>query len=862
MSTEVLRLGHIVKSFPGVLALRDVSFAVREGEVHALVGENGAGKSTLMAVAAGVIAPDSGTVEIGGQRLTRPSPAAAQMLGLAVVYQHATVLDDLSVAENLLFSLPAGRRPAHSGVPEWAGRHLAAVGADIRPGTRAGDLTIAQRQLVEIARALALESRVLVLDEPTESLTEAESAALFEQIERLRQAGTAIVYISHRFPEVQRIATRITVLRDGEIRGTFDAKAVTEHDVLQLIVGREVEHVFPDKPTAPPSAPPLLAASGLSGPRFTGVDLDLRPGEIVGLAGVEGNGQRELLRALAGLLPSSGDLQVSGQPVTGLTPAAASARGIVHLPGDRHTEGAFLPLSVRENVSALILPRLSRWGVIARADEAARAREAVASLNVRTPGIESAVAGLSGGNQQKVIFARSLAADPSVLLADEPTRGVDVGARMEIYRLLRDFAGNGHAVLVLSSDAIELAGLCDRVLVFSRGRVVRHLAGAELTERAITGAAILATREQAGTAEQAGPAEQAASPAAVPATGKAPAAPAPGPARRSWRDRLPSVLRSDHLPAGVLAVLVVLLALYTAGHNALFLSSFNLSSTMILASILLFAAAGQLTVLLAGSIDLSVGPLMGLVVVIMSFFASSGHGLGGLLAGAGVSLLAGVLTGLLNVAGIRLVRLPAVIATLVVYILLQGLGLVLRPTPSGYIDTSSIQLLQTKVGPFPVVALVAIAALAACQWLLRHWRAGVELRAVGSAEPRARRMGARVEATFVLAHVACSVFAVCGGLVLTSLVGVGQAGLGTQYTLTSITAAVLGGASIFGGRGSYLGALAGAVLIQEIIAATSFLGLAEAWQEWLPGVLILAGAALFSRARGRAASLDAGVAPG
>jgi len=836
MSTEVLRLDHIVKSFPGVLALKDVSFTVEPGEVHALVGENGAGKSTLMAVAAGVIAPDSGTVEIGGHRLTRPSPAAAQQLGLAVVYQHATVLDDLSVAENLLFSLPPDRRPARSGAAEWARTQLAAVGADIAPGTRAGELTIAQRQLVEIARALALESKVLVLDEPTESLTETESARLFEQVQQLRDAGAAVVYISHRFPEVRRIASRITVLRDGEIRGTFDADAVTEQDVLQLIVGREVSGIFPDKLAVPlPAGTPLLAARQLTGPRFTAVDLELRPGEIVGLAGVEGNGQRELLRALAGLVPSSGEIQVSGESVTGLTPAAAGARGIVHLPGDRHTEGAFLPLSVRENYSALILPKLSRWGVVDRGREAAGAREAVSALNVRTPGIESPVAGLSGGNQQKVVFARSLAAEPEVLLADEPTRGVDVGARMEIYRLLRDFAGAGHAVLALSSDAIELVGLCDRVLVFSRGRVVRELAGEDLTERAITGSAILATRDDAGRTDE-------------------PAGQDARPGWRRWRPARPGLLGSDHLPAGVLTVLAVLLAAYTTSRNGLFLDSYNLSNTMLLASILIFVAGGQLTVLLAGSIDLSAGPLMGLVVI-MSFFASASRGLPGLLTGIAVSLLAGVAVGVVNAVGIRLVRLPAVIATLVMYIFLQGLGLVLRPTPNGYIDASSIRLLQTKIGVVPVVALISVIALAAGQWMLRHSRRGVELRAVGSAQRRAQRMGARVQTTVVAAHVACSVFAVLAGIVLTSLVGVGQAGLGTDYTLTSITAAVLGGASIYGGRGSYLGAIVGAFLIQEIVAATSFLGLGEAWQEWLPGLLILAGAGLFSRARGRAGGL-------
>src|ERR1700730_12178649 len=278
MSTEVLRLDHIVKSFPGAVALRDVSFTVRSGEVHALVGENGAGKSTLMAVAAGGVAPHSGVGGIGG-----PAPSAAQRRGSVLGYQHATVLDDLSVTENLLFSLPAERRPARADVTEWARRHLADVGADIRPGALAGDLAIAQRQLVEIARALALDSRVLVLDEPTESLTAVESTRLFQQVERLRQAGTAVVYISHRFPEVQRVADRITVLRDGEVRGTFDAAAVTEHDVLQLIVGRELAHAFPDKPAAASSSAALLEAKELSGPRFNGVNLALSPGGSVGV---------------------------------------------------------------------------------------------------------------------------------------------------------------------------------------------------------------------------------------------------------------------------------------------------------------------------------------------------------------------------------------------------------------------------------------------------------------------------------------------------------------------------------------------------------------------------------------------------
>jgi ribose transport system ATP-binding protein len=818
----VLQLHQIVKTYPGVAALNGVSFEVQPAEVHALVGENGAGKSTLIGVAAGATAPDSGTVHIGGQPLPQPLPAAAAALGLAVVYQHPTVLDDLTVTENMLLSLPAGRRPPVARAAGWTRRHLELVGADVSPAARVEELSVAQRQLVEIARALALDARVLILDEPTESLTAAESERLFEQVARLRAAGAGIVYISHRFPEVRRVADRITVLRDGEARGTFAAGAVTEDDVLRLIIGRSVDRAFPPRGVVrPQETVPLLAAAGLSSSRFDGVDLAVHPGEIVGLAGVEGNGQRELLRALAGLLRARGEVTVDGRPVRLTGPAAAREAGLVYLPQDRHAEGAFLPRPVRENVSALVLDRLSRWGVVQRARETELARTEIAALDIRTPSTETTVDVLSGGNQQKVVFARSMAAQPRVLLADEPTRGVDVGARLEIYRLLRDFTGGGGAVVTASSDAVELNGLCDRVLVFSRGQVVRSLAGDELTEQAITGAAIGASTSRAGGAAG---------------------------GRGGWRQRLGS---GTLLPSGVLAVLVVLLAVWATSRNSLFLGHRNLTSLLLLASVLAFAAAGQLIVLLVASIDLSVGPLIGLVVVLLSFFATRGRGLGGLAVGVAVCVGVAVGVGLLNGLLVRLVRLPSVIATLVTFIALQGMSLLLRPHPAGFIDPTVTQWLRQRVSVVPVAAIAVLVVCLAGEWLLRRTAAGRELRAVGSDETRARRLGARVNGTVVVAHVLCSLLAVPAGIMLASVVGVGQASLGADYTLTSITAVVLGGASIFGGRGSFVGALLGALLIQEIVTATTFLGLAQAWQEWLPGLLILLGAGLYSRVRTR-----------
>jgi ribose transport system permease protein/ribose transport system ATP-binding protein len=829
----VLRLSDVVKTYPGVVALKGVSFEVDAGEVHALVGENGAGKSTLMAVAAGSTLPDRGTIEIGGQAMAQPSPLAAQALGLAVVYQHLSILEDLTVAENMVFAMPAARRPSMAVAGGWTSAQLAVVGVEIDPAARVNELSIADRQLLEIAKALALESKVLVLDEPTESLTPVESARLFEQIRTITEAGTAVVYISHRLPEVKRVADRITVLRDGETRGTFSAADVSEEEILNLIIGRSVDQVFPEKRAAQSEAAPLFEVEQLSGHRFRDVDVAVKPGEIVGLAGVEGNGQRELMRALAGLGGSSGEVRLDGTRISVSDPGAARRAGVVYLPGDRHAEGMLLSLGVRENVSLLALPSFARFGFVQRLLERRAVSGEVERLTIRTPGLETPTSSLSGGNQQKVLFARSLLAEPTVLLADEPTRGVDAGARMELYQVLRRTADEGKAVVILSSDSIELQGLCDRVLVFSRGRIVRSLEGDQITEENITGTAITSTSGPGAAATQ-----------------------------REWSvRRLRRFVAGDYMPSVILAAIVLGLGLYTTASNGRFYSAYNFQSMLLLASALVFIAFGQLIVLMTGGIDLSVGPLAGLVVVVLSFFAAQGQSGGllalGILCALGVALLVGLVNGLL----IRGARLAPVLATLSTYIAIQGVSELLRPVPAGFFRSGVVDALETNVGWFPVAFILSALVGVGCEILLRRSRAGLELRAVGSDETRAHRLGARVTTTHLVAYALCSLFSAIGGFVLAAQVAVGDASLGTEYTLTSITAVVLGGASIFGGRGSFVGAFFGALLIQEIVTATTFLQIGVAWQYWLPGILILGGAGLYSRARGmKAVTLGADTA--
>ncbi|HEY1478930.1 MAG TPA: ATP-binding cassette domain-containing protein [Gaiellales bacterium] len=826
----VLRLTDVVKTFPGVIALDGVTFEVLAGEVHALVGENGAGKSTLMSVAAGSTAPDSGAVEIGGHRLEEASPAAAQALGLAVVYQHLSIVEDLTVAENMVLAMPASHRPPMRDAARFVRERVAVLGARIDPAARISELGPADRQLLEIAKAIALEPAVLVLDEPTESLTPAERERLLDRVRAIARAGTAVVYISHRLPEVQRIADRITVLRDGRTRGTMPAANASEAEILQLIIGRASDKVFPPKIGARPDSQPLLQVTGLSGPRFHGIDIDVRPGEIVGLAGVDGNGQRELLRALAGLVPARGGAAVDGERLHLNDPARIAGAGVVHLPGDRHAEGVLLPLSVRENTSLLSLPDVSRWRVfVDRRREDAVSASQIERLRVKTPSPETPVASLSGGNQQKVLFARSLLASPRVLLADEPTRGVDAGARMEIYQVLRDAAASGLAIVVLSSDVIELQGLCDRVLVFSRGEIVRTLAGEEITEEQITGAAIGSDSQRTGPEQ-----------------------------RAPRRVRVRRFLEGDYLPTVVLVVLIVALGGYTRSSNAFFLSDFNVTGMLLLTSALAFISLGQLIVLLTGGIDLSVGPLTGLVVVVLSFFVGQGDGAGalvlGLLAVVGTAVAVGLTNGIL----IRVFRLAPVLATLATYIALQGVSFLLRSTPGGFYRPGVTRFIKTTIGPIPVAFLIAAALAVACEVLLRRTRGGLALRAVGSDETRAHRLGARVNLTHLSAYVLCALLTAAGGIMLASQVAIGDPTVGTSYTLTSITAVVLGGASIFGGRGSFIGAFCGAVLIQEIVTSTTFLQIGTEWQYYLPGVLILLGAGVYSRARRLAApGLDA-----
>lgn len=841
MASMALQLHGVSKSYGAVAALSDVTLKVVAGEVHALVGENGAGKSTLMGIAAGTTEPDAGTVRIAGTPLESASPAAAQALGIAVVYQNPAVIDDLTVLENLLLAMPAGRRPASARRVEWANERLAEVGLPLDLRARASELQPAQRQLLEIAKALALDPAVLVLDEPTESLVAEEVDRLFELVRARAARGTAVVYISHRISEVRRIADRITTLRDGRIRGTVDVGSVTDDDVVEMIVGRALSAVFPSKHTVVSGAP-NLSTNSLSGVGFQSVDLSVYSGQIVGLAGVEGNGQREFLRSLAGLVRGTeGTVQIAGSPVSISTPSQASAAGIRFIPADRAREGLLATLSVAENITADALSGVSRSGFVSPGLERAAVRREVTATAIRTGSTATAVSKLSGGNQQKVVFARAMLSEPKVLLCDEPTRGVDVGARREIYTLLRRLSEGGRPVVVLSADAAELAGLCDTVLIFSRGRVVRTLTGDEVTENNITGAALRATREPVAAA-----AAETASRTAT-ATSTATAQTAKPRRAAGLRARLS---RSDLAPGGVVLAAVIVLALITGANQPTYLQSLNLSLLLYAGTALILIALGQLLVVLTAGIDLSVGPLAGMLVVVMSYVADSSTSAVGLALGLLITFAVAAAVGLVNGLLIAVVKMPPIVATLSTYIALQGASLLLRSTPGGSVNTGMTTSLLKSFGPIPLVFLLVLVIAGAAEFWLRRTRSGFALRSVGSSPVAATRLGVRARGVVVAAYVGCSLFTCLGAVLLAAQIGVGDPTQGTSYTLASVSAVVLGGASIYGGRGSFLAAVCGGLLLAVIANASTFLGLDQAWQYWLPGGLMLLATAAAARARG------------
>jgi ABC-type sugar transport system ATPase subunit len=473
----ILRFDRISKRFPGVVALSEVSFEIAAGECHALVGENGAGKSTLGKIVAGIYRPDGGRLFLDGREVAFRTPSAAAA-GISIVHQELALCPNLSVAENLFL----GDMPAARGFVRWremerrARGMLATVGLEVDPWTAMDSLSTAQEQLVQIAVAVGRSARIIIMDEPTSSLSQAEAERLFDIIHRLRRQGVTIIYVSHRLEEIARLCDRISVLRDGRFIDTLDVAKTSTDQIVRLMIGRPLAEYFPEHVSARPG-PPLLSIEGLTSPgKFQEISLTVHAGEIVGLAGLVGAGRSEIVRAVFGIDPvAHGTVKVGGRAALIRSPREAIRHGIGLLPEDRQRQGLVLTMSCGENLSLSMLQRLKRRLFIDHHAERRLGDGYFDRLRIRAPGIDAPIAGLSGGNQQKIAIAKWLAPECRILILDEPTRGVDVGAKAEIHGLIDRLAMEGHAILLISSELPEILNLSTRIIVLAGGRIVGEL---------------------------------------------------------------------------------------------------------------------------------------------------------------------------------------------------------------------------------------------------------------------------------------------------------------------------------------------------------------------------------------------------
>ncbi len=801
----ILDIQGISKAFPGVQALLKIDLGVTAGEIHALVGENGAGKSTLVKILAGLQSPDEGELRLEGERIANFGPNAAGRMGIAVVHQHIGLFPSLSGLENLF----AGDLPTTGGRVDWqrmrveARALLGALRLHVDLNRPVGELSVAERQEIQIARALRRDAKLLILDEPTASLGQRECEALFALLSRLREQGMAIVYISHRLEEVGRLADRITVLRDGESVGTVQASDVDRAQIVAMMVGREVDEDARPEPRES-TGDVLLSVRGLTlRSALEDVGLELERGEILGVAGLAGSGKEELVRALFGLVKAdSGEIHTPKGRARITGPAAARRLGIAYVPGDRHGQAVVTGMAVRENVTLSILKDLSWLGFPKRAKEDEITRRQVADLDVRAHSIEQALSTLSGGNQQKVAVGRRLAAEPQVLVLEEPTQGVDIAARAAIHDLIRDLARRGVGVLLVSSDLPELLSLSDRIIAMRGGAVASVFSSQEATPENVMEAALAAESEQAEDTERAG-----------------------------RKIRIP--MREAVLGAALLALCLVL-----AIRMPHFADARNVTGILINSSHLAICAAGMTAVIVAGGIDVSIGAMLALTCLIMGMMLEAGVPIPiACVAAVAVGTLMGSLNGILA----TWLRVPAIVATLGTRSIFRGIALKL--TDGSWLTETPIAFERIAgAGPLgiPIPVLIGGVTLGVAAVVMGHSRWGRAVYAVGDDASASRAAGIRPQRTQFAAFAGLGFLVGIAGVIYAAVNPPIQPNAAPTLELITITAVMVGGTNIFGGSGSILGTLLGVLVIGVIANALTLLMVDEFWAQALQGALILA----------------------
>lgn len=865
MTAPLLEARGVGMRFPGVRALSGVDFDVAAGEVHALIGENGAGKSTLVRILSGEISGFDGEVIVDGNPRHFSSPRDAMAAGIAVIPQELQLVASLTVAENI----GLGREPRQrSGLVDRdalrarARVHLDGIGAAIDPDTLVGHLESADRQLVAVARALALDARCLIMDEPTASLGAREAGRLGELVVALTRRGTAVVYISHKLDEVRRLAHRMTVLRDGARVVTTAVAGVDESEMVRLMVGRTIERT--ELSPVPMDAPEVLRVEDLSladpelpdGYRLRDVSLTVRRGEIVGLAGLVGAGRTDFLLALVGATERgvTGRMRLDGREYQPVNPAEAREAGIAMVPEERKAQAIFPRLGVRENITISALDRVARFGWIDRRGEREAATKMAQRTGVRSAGIEVPIATLSGGNQQKAVLARCLFASPRVLLLDEPTRGIDLAAKAEIYAELRSLAAEGFGIVLCSSEMSEVLTQCHRILVFREGRVTAEFNRDVATEELVLAAAAGGARTPVEASELAsGGMTDASMPDGGAARSKqGPASPPPAPPTPSR----PIIARLARHSGSLGLAAVLLLAVIVSpvrGGRPVFLDLGNLTDILRQVAEKGILAVGMTAVVIAGGIDLSVGSILALGATLSAWLLmKGGFGLGST---ALIVLAVGALWGALNGLVVARWRLQPFIATLATMSAARGVARYVSggtAIPLGFGPDGapfSVRAIAAPIVPYvPVPALLFILSVLAMHLVLTRTRSGRYLYAIGDNATAARLSGVRVSWHTGSVYVISAALAALAGLVHCAQLEQGNPNDGVAYELDAIAAVVIGGTNLSGGSGSVGGTLVGILTIGIINNSMGLNNVDANLQLILKGAIIL-GAVWLQRKR-------------
>jgi ABC-type sugar transport system ATPase subunit/ribose/xylose/arabinose/galactoside ABC-type transport system permease subunit len=822
----ILRINNISKSYNGVKALKDVSFNIYKGEIIGLLGANGAGKSTLLKIIGGVEKPSGGQIFLEDSLLDNITPHIAKQKGIMSVYQELNLFLNMTVAENLFI----GREnKGKIGTLDWkvtrsrAEEILASLGLDICPDSEVSCLSVAKQHLVEIARALSEKPKLLLLDEPTAALSEKEIKWLFSKVRQLAQEGTTVVYVSHRLDEVTELCERCVILRDGslahELSGEFN-----KDTIVSSMIGHSVELLRPENKVNENEI--VFECQNL---RFRNtvkdISFQLRKGEILGIAGLVGAGRTELLRVIFGVdKMSSGKMWVNGNEITINSPKDAMNNSIALVPEDRKMEGLFLEENVRFNIASSTMEKRTSWGIINRKEEKQVVHKAATSVQMDTSRMEHLVKLLSGGNQQKAVIAKTLLIDADILILDEPTRGVDIGAREEIYEIIKQLANDGKAILLVSSDWEELVFLSDRMLVMAEGRITGELTADEVTEEKIMHLSTIAdTKVEACDVLKSSPIKR---------IGKNIEA------HKGFNvfEMIASFYRDNNI-----AILVFMLIGLMA-FGLIFDSSFgkwmNIRNMMGQSMPLFLLTMGQFIVIIAGGLDLSSGAMLAassvLGITIMIHYPDN------VLLGIIAMLAFGLVVGAINALLVIKAKVDSFVVTLGMSIVLTGVTLIITKKPIGPSPKILRQIVNSDIQGIPYVLFIIVALLLIFTILLKYTAQGRQFYAVGENAKGSYWAGLPVEKTKFISFMISSLMAVLAGMFLLGRTGAGDPALGNGMELNAIAAALIGGALLGGGRGKLGGVICG-VLVLVLLENILSLMQVELWyQEVIEGVLLLA----------------------